>query len=249
MGQFHCRGCKTGHGWLLTKLVPESVEPAEVTLHVYNVLSMQQCRAVNTVLKVMGTGIFHCGIEVHDREWSYEGYGVYCCIPRMWRAGSHFEAMPLGMTKLGEADVFRILDRLEREGWTGDAYDLLEQNCCHFSDQLTACLGVDGVPEWVMSLAKSGVAVRRTVERVAGCGCGARYRDEAGPPATMETLREATDSMTPVLASCSGDEQLSEEPVEDVAASKGSPRSPPCSPAPLRPPRGKAFVQVDDDEY
>ena len=39
--------------------------------------------------------------------------------------------------------------------WPGDAYALLQRNCCHFCDALCRSLGVGPIPAWVNGLAAS----------------------------------------------------------------------------------------------
>merc|ERR1740121_2729862 len=116
----------------------------------------------NTVLRACGTGAFHCGVEVHDREWSYEGVGVFCCWPKRWEADAYFESLEMGITMLSEGEVLRVLEKLEAAEWTGPAYDILLHNCCHFSNALLQCLGVASLPDWVTNLAVVAATVRQT---------------------------------------------------------------------------------------
>mmetsp|Transcript_109401 Transcript_109401/g.235639 ORF Transcript_109401/g.235639 Transcript_109401/m.235639 type:complete len:121 (-) Transcript_109401:9-371(-) len=50
--------------------------------------------------------------------------------------------------------------------WPGHTYDLLKNNCCNFADRLCQCLGVGGIPDWVMNLAGTGRAIAETTESI-----------------------------------------------------------------------------------
>lgn len=140
-------------------------------LHVYSAGESSVVRGINALLKQIGTGAFHCGIEVYDLEWSFADTSMYEDEPElsvdlagifhsqpMHAEGHTFcESLDLGYTYRPEDDVFRVINRLE-EGWSGDTYDVLEKNCCHFCAALARELGVRDLPRWVMSLA-SGAAV------------------------------------------------------------------------------------------
>merc|ERR1712039_97438 len=125
-------------------------------------MGSQSIQATNVVLRVLGTGIFHCGVDVCRREWSYDADGVYCCWPQRCKEHTFFDTVVMGHTTLTEAEVRRLLRWLEKADWTGEAFDILEHNCCHFSDTLCRHLGVGALPEWVTNLATAGVSIRDT---------------------------------------------------------------------------------------
>merc|ERR1711879_714589 len=62
-----------------------------------------------------------------------------------------------------EADVLHLV-RLLANQWLGARYDVLKQNCCHFSDRLCKCLGVGSIPAWLTSLADTGAVIAETGE-------------------------------------------------------------------------------------
>jgi len=61
--------------------------PEPVTLNIYNLGGSSCSRSLNALLKPFGTGAFHCGVQVYDREWSFsdtstgEGDGVFPVVP------------------------------------------------------------------------------------------------------------------------------------------------------------------------
>lgn len=144
---------------------------AQVTLHVYNV-GNHTGSVVNRFLKPFGTGAFHCGVEVYGWEWSYSdiahpsyqaGTGIFSCRPRNCEGHSYCESVKLGRTATSEPEVLRLITLLEKD-WLVCKYDLLNFNCCHFSDELCQRLRVGGIPTWIMSLAATGASVASTGE-------------------------------------------------------------------------------------
>jgi len=129
-----------------------------VTLHVYDVGTSRQIRAINRFLRKLGTGIFHCGVEVFGGEWSYsdreDECGVFCCAPGQCKGFRHVEAIDLGRTSLSAAE-FRILIAQLQAEWFSEEYHLLGQNCCHFCDEMCQRLGVAPPPQWVNNFAGS----------------------------------------------------------------------------------------------
>ncbi|CAE7422024.1 unnamed protein product [Symbiodinium sp. CCMP2456] len=161
---------------LLKGWMPSTAGPTPVTLHIYDL--GKQLYGVNAVCKAIGTGAFHAGVEVYDREWSYggglngpSGSGVFCCKPRGCDAHSYREAVAMGKTTMSRSAVEALIKDLAKK-WKGVEYDLLRHNCCHFSDALCLALGVGHVPGWVTSLAGVG-AMLRSGTRLAAVGAAA----------------------------------------------------------------------------
>jgi hypothetical protein len=157
-----------------------------VKLNVYGL--WESSAAMNRVLSKLGTGAFHCGVEVYGREWSYQPKpdhttGVFFCKPRHCKAQYSFESIAMGTTRLTDLQVQLLIAELQEE-WYGDDYDLLAKNCCHFCQALCEHLGAEDLPPWVTSLSDTGLAVRSVGESAAmscgdigtislrSCGCG-----------------------------------------------------------------------------
>mmetsp|Transcript_127931 Transcript_127931/g.368563 ORF Transcript_127931/g.368563 Transcript_127931/m.368563 type:complete len:230 (+) Transcript_127931:93-782(+) len=141
--------------------------PAPVVLHIYDLGN--HTKAVNNLLRKIGTGAFHCGVEVYGAEWSYSdvkrrpgeevsGSGLFCCPPTRCEDHSYSESIPMGTTMLSEGEVFRLLQQLKRE-WPISMYSTLRKNCCHFCEELCQRLGVGSIPNWVKNLAGAGAAI------------------------------------------------------------------------------------------
>eukprot|EP00411_Alexandrium_monilatum_P015661 CAMPEP_0175263714 /NCGR_PEP_ID=MMETSP0093-20121207/41930_1 /TAXON_ID=311494 /ORGANISM="Alexandrium monilatum, Strain CCMP3105" /LENGTH=192 /DNA_ID=CAMNT_0016558237 /DNA_START=14 /DNA_END=592 /DNA_ORIENTATION=+ len=124
--------------------------------------------AVNKVLRRMGTGAFHCGVEVYGEEFSFRGgdhagTGVFWQAPRTNRFHSWVEALPMGMTTMLKVEVMMLVRRL-RKAWPSKDYDILKRNCCHFCNDFCQLLGVGSIPRWVMHLADTGAALLNEVD-------------------------------------------------------------------------------------
>jgi hypothetical protein len=121
---------------------------------------------MNPLLRSLGTGIFHVGIEVYGQEYSYgsngtaesTSTGITCCKPRGCSAHMYRETIELGETSLSEDDVQRLLLRLS-EQWLQKDYDMLCRNCCNFSEDFARELGVHEVPLWTGRLARIGSSI------------------------------------------------------------------------------------------
>jgi len=143
-----------------------------VLLHVYDVgrldnLGPREVKALNKVLRPLGSGAFHCGVEVYGREWSFKathaGTGVYSSRPRSCECHSFSDSLLLGTTSLSKTEVKALIKVLEVE-WPGRSYDSLRRNCCHFCNRLSVCFGTGPIPAWITHLASAGAAILETGE-------------------------------------------------------------------------------------
>jgi len=153
-----------------------------VVLNVYDVGTNGAAAAVNSVLRPMGLGAFHCGVQIRDKEWSYSYVlpdttgscsmsttsGVFACQPQNCPGHSFCEAAPMGYCAISEHDLLELLVKLDRE-WPSAEYDLLHRNCCHFCQELCSRLGLGTLPSWVTKLAAAGASLALGEVRVADC--------------------------------------------------------------------------------
>jgi hypothetical protein len=129
---------------------------APVTLNVYNLVD-------NEKLSKFGFGLYHSGIEVYGKEYSFGGgcnadtvTGVFAIPPKT--APAQFrESIMLGMTQCTPAQVQWFVNNLEQE-WTSSSYSLLARNCNHFSEAFASMLGSFKIPAWVNRAARVGDA-------------------------------------------------------------------------------------------
>jgi hypothetical protein len=131
-----------------------------VYLNIYDIGNDESVKYFNGLLRPVGSGAFHAGVEVYGEEWSYGSRsgqisGVYSYQPRECIAHTYRETVDMGFTSLSHTEVWALLARLSDE-WPGVNYDFVSNNCCHFSDALCRNLGVDATPQWVTNLADTG---------------------------------------------------------------------------------------------
>jgi len=143
--------------------------PSLVFLNVYDLVGSLE--KTNKVLKYVGTGIFHAGVEVYGAEYSFggfedphdEGAGIFeNDEPRQHPVHAYTQSVPMGETQLTEDEVFDLLDNLADE-WLGQEYDILNRNCTDFSNEFLKRLGVGTMPGWIKSAAGLGATARDIV--------------------------------------------------------------------------------------
>jgi len=150
-------------------MAPSLSEGIPVFLNVYDVSSNYQTQLLNAIFANKSApyrmgGIFHAGIEVAGREWTFgfigEGSGVKCREPRTDPQHHYRESVRLPNTRLSEEDVVGLLDELQ-DLYMGTSYSLLQRNCCHFAEDFCLRLGVGPLPAWLHRWGRAGDSVRK----------------------------------------------------------------------------------------
>jgi hypothetical protein len=118
-------------------------------------------------LGAVGLGIYHGGIEVYGREYSFGGFptgtaadldrdGIFRTLPR---SRPNFKVtIPLGETMLTEDDVRHLVNSM-RPQWKAHMYHAVHKNCHDFCKEFAKGLGpglADHIPHWVNRAARSG---------------------------------------------------------------------------------------------
>jgi len=196
--------------------------PVPVTLHIYDLGTSDGTKAVNSLLRKIGTGAFHCGVEIYGCEWSYsdvahepgekvEGTGIFCVEPRACDGHSYSESISMGTTAVSESEVLTLLAMLKMN-WAISEYSTLTKNCCHFCDEFCVRLGVGSIPTWVVSLAGAGAAIVN-----------------AGDTVCCSTVASARFDPRSFLC-CPGDERNKESEVVNIDTIDALPVLPPIRP-------------------
>jgi len=135
-----------------------------VLLHVYDVSLDVGIRQLNSLLAhrlspVKFGGIFHAGIEVAGREYSFgycvNGSGIGTSTPREHPMHHYRETHHLPRTMLDEEGVQKLIKELS-PAYQGTSYHVIRRNCCTFANEFSQKLGVGGIPAWVSRLADIG---------------------------------------------------------------------------------------------
>mmetsp|Transcript_59591 Transcript_59591/g.167872 ORF Transcript_59591/g.167872 Transcript_59591/m.167872 type:complete len:256 (-) Transcript_59591:23-790(-) len=120
-------------------------------------------KMLNSILRPLGTGMYHCGVCVYGWEWGFTstpdpdtGTGVFSCCPCKCEHFIFRETVPIGATILTRSEVQRIIEWFDRR-WPACAYDALKRNCVHFSEDLCRMLGVGPIPPYIRNLMDTGL--------------------------------------------------------------------------------------------
>lgn len=101
-----------------------------------------------SVLAFFGMGIHHSGLQIQDREWTFNTSGIVC-MPGLRMPGCRLnESIVLGRF-WGDGDkIDEILIELGHKYQPG-TYNLIDQNCNHFVEDFSQRLIGVSIPSWV----------------------------------------------------------------------------------------------------
>merc|ERR1719382_1582795 len=108
-----------GHALQKQTVLPQE---ADVTLHIYDLGTSGAVQLLNRVLRSLNAGVFHCGVEVYDDEWSYsptmsgKSPGIFCCEPKQCPGHTYCESIVLGSAPVSKPQALKMLERLQ-EDW------------------------------------------------------------------------------------------------------------------------------------
>mmetsp|Transcript_56994 Transcript_56994/g.177242 ORF Transcript_56994/g.177242 Transcript_56994/m.177242 type:complete len:287 (-) Transcript_56994:49-909(-) len=193
--------------------------PAPVRLNVYGAQEAGPRRPLGHPPAHGADAEFHCGVEVHDCEWSYGGEqrqwgfdwhigakmhptGITCSVPRDSPGHVYSGSMPLGKTHLSGDEVVGAIQQIGRS-WPAVEYDPVTRSCLDFSDTLCQLLGVGGVPDEARRLAaalRGGAAAGWALACCSGpslCTCpAAAAHDRHGKAQEIDVLRQQLEQAT-----------------------------------------------------
>lgn len=145
-----------------------------VLLNVYDVSQTDLLERVNRIATANNSmligGVFHAGVEVYGKEWSYgatddDRSGVGACWPRTHPQHTYRATVPMGETSKTDQEVVVILRRLAAE-WPGNRYDLIHNNCLSFCNVFLEELGQKRVPGWVDRAARVASNIDKTTKKI-----------------------------------------------------------------------------------
>lgn len=115
---------------------------------------------VNEYTRPLGFGIFHSGLVVHGREFSFGGHdyassGIFETAPKAAPAPAIFrEMVVVGTTEMNPGEVSNLVGDMD-DDFHGNTYHLLERNCNHFVEALCFELTGKMPPGWINRLART----------------------------------------------------------------------------------------------
>jgi hypothetical protein len=132
--------------------VQDAEQGSKVALHVYHVSHSDAVRRLNRVTggsrnPLKFGGVFHAGIEVNGREWSYgatedpEDTGIAWNVPTRHSMHQFYSTVELGETKLTPDEVNSTVRRLMRQwpGYVGAFTQCLSLGARAFDLRLHSC--------------------------------------------------------------------------------------------------------------
>ncbi|KAI9684811.1 MAG: hypothetical protein M1829_000186 [Trizodia sp. TS-e1964] len=141
------------------------MQKTEIYINVYDLLPPGR---LSRALWAMGSSLLHSGVVINDREYAYGGHdkqditGVYSTAPRTEPPGGTFKCGILhGFTIRTEQEIAVIAS----EAFLGTSYNLLSNNCNHFTSYLCAALTSRAAPRWLNRAACIGMALPCVVPR------------------------------------------------------------------------------------
>ncbi|KAI9808412.1 MAG: hypothetical protein M1827_007471 [Pycnora praestabilis] len=145
-----------------------SLQKTEILINVYDLLPPGR---IASFLWTLGGSLLHSGVVINDKEYAYGGHdrpgmsGVYWTRPRTEPPGGTFKCEILhGFTVRREEDIERIIKEVSQK-FQGTSYNLLTNNCNHFTSYLCERLTSRSAPTWLNRAASIGVALPCVVPR------------------------------------------------------------------------------------
>ena len=119
----------------------------------------------------IGTSLLHTAVVIKDREYAYGGHdrrslsGVFWTKPRLEPPGSIFRCELLqGFTFRSPAEIDSIIKEVSQQ-FLGTSYNLLSNNCNHFTSHLCQRLTGRAAPSWLNRAATIGIVFPCIVPR------------------------------------------------------------------------------------
>ncbi|KAI9738581.1 MAG: hypothetical protein M1834_008085 [Cirrosporium novae-zelandiae] len=145
-----------------------SLQKTEILINAYDLLPPGR---ISSVLWVVGSSLLHSGVVIGEREYAYGGHnkpnasGVYWTKPRQAPPGGTFRCEILhGFTIRPDSEIEEIIAECSRK-FLGTNYNLLTNNCNHFTSYLCERLTSRPAPSWLNRAASIGVALPCVVPR------------------------------------------------------------------------------------
>ena len=128
------------------------------------VINIYDLSPYNNYLIKIGLGMYHTGVEVNGREYTFGGHpglvstGVFDHEP--WEME---QELYRGSLEIGTIDsLAQLHDVLKdiKDDFMANEYNVIKKNCNHFSDEFCKRLVGRGIPGYINRLAKMGSCCR-----------------------------------------------------------------------------------------
>ena len=119
------------------------------------VLNVYDLHEGNSMLGSVGLGIYHTGVEINGKEYSFSASGVCRTTPKLPEFGVFKESITIGSFK-GLAFLNSTVASLAASDFLPGTYDIVNKNCNNFSNALCVSLCNTSIPSWINRAASIG---------------------------------------------------------------------------------------------
>lgn len=138
-------------------------------------------KQMNDWISPLGLGLYHSGLEICGTEYTYSDSGIYSNPPRNAGPGATFRTqIKLGFVTMRFQQITKDVDSL-RTRFAPGSYNLVTQNCNHFTNALCKRLLRKGIPGWVNRMAGLGSVCRCLLPAALAGAPDGRGSDSASP--------------------------------------------------------------------
>ncbi|KAF1984669.1 DUF862-domain-containing protein [Aulographum hederae CBS 113979] len=145
-----------------------SLQKTEIRIDVYDLLPPGK---LSSFLWFLGGSLLHSGVVIAGKEYAFGGHeergksGVYWTKPKTEPPGGTFRCEILhGFSFLTDKEIHAVIQEASHR-FQGTSYNLLTNNCNHFTSYLCSRLSGSEAPSWLNRAASIGVALPCVVPR------------------------------------------------------------------------------------
>ena len=121
----------------------------EVKLQIYD-LSNGSIKHLAPQFNLDIEGIWHTSVDVYGREHFFMG-GIVQAPSGTQKTGKHVKTIELGVTDVEENLFFEFLEMMNVR-FNQNTYNLMKNNCNHFSNELSKFLVNKQIPDYILLL-------------------------------------------------------------------------------------------------
>ncbi|CAH1645251.1 unnamed protein product [Spodoptera littoralis] len=122
-----------------------------VELYIYDLTNGLASILSPSILGRQIEGVWHTAVVVYDREFFYGGSGITSCAPGSTQLGPPHRVERLGETFVPFQVFSDYIQGLSTTTYSPSAYNLLEHNCNHFSEEVAQFLCGAHVPKHIVA--------------------------------------------------------------------------------------------------
>ena len=134
---------------------------SKLTRDIY--LNIYDLHGSNSLFGHLGLGLYHTGVEIADKEYSFSNQGIARTNPQLPEFGVFKEKIKIGTFNLDMEFLASTLASLAATDFSPNTYNIITKNCNHFSNALCISLCGVGIPTWINRAASIGSTLSTNV--------------------------------------------------------------------------------------